>query len=107
MADLAVVFDQVSFAFDDHVVLRNVSFEIAKGSMKILLGASGSGKSTILKLLLGLIRPDSGTIAVNGLRVDSMSERDLMHVRADIGMLFQENALFDSLTVAGNVGYRL
>jgi len=75
--------------------------------MKILLGASGAGKSIVLKLILGLLRPDSGTILVNGQRIDNMTERDLMHVRADIGMLFQESALFDSLTVAGNVGYRL
>jgi len=102
-----VVFDRVCFAFDEHVVLRNISFRIPKGSMRILLGASGSGKSIILKLILGLLRPDSGTILVKGQRVDDMKERDLLPVRADIGMLFQENALFDSLTVAENVGYRL
>jgi phospholipid/cholesterol/gamma-HCH transport system ATP-binding protein len=103
----AVVFDHVSFAFDDNVVLRDISFTVAKGSMRILLGASGSGKSVVLKLVLGLLRPDSGRILVNGQRVDDMSERDLLRVRADIGMLFQEGALFDSLTVAENVGYRL
>jgi phospholipid/cholesterol/gamma-HCH transport system ATP-binding protein len=103
----AVVFEHVSFAFDDHVVLRDVSFTIGKGSMKVLLGASGSGKSVVLKLLLGLLRPDSGTIVVNGQHVEHMPERDLLQLRADIGMLFQENALFDSLTVAENVGYRL
>jgi phospholipid/cholesterol/gamma-HCH transport system ATP-binding protein len=75
--------------------------------MRILLGASGAGKSVILKLILGLIRPDSGRIVVNGQRVDTMSERDLLRVRATIGMLFQEGALFDSLTVDENVGYRL
>jgi phospholipid/cholesterol/gamma-HCH transport system ATP-binding protein len=103
----AVEFNRVSFAFDDHVVLRNVSFDIAKGSMRIMLGASGSGKSVVLKLILGLLRPDSGTIHVDGQRIDHMREGDLMGVRADIGMLFQEGALFDSLTVAENVGYRL
>jgi phospholipid/cholesterol/gamma-HCH transport system ATP-binding protein len=103
----AVVFDKVSFAFDEHAVLRDVSFSVPKGSMKILLGASGAGKSVVLKLILGLLRPDSGTILVNGQRIDNMTERDLMLVRADIGMLFQESALFDSLTVAENVGYRL
>jgi phospholipid/cholesterol/gamma-HCH transport system ATP-binding protein len=103
----AVVFDKVSFAFDEHVVLSDVSFSIPKGSMKILLGASGAGKSIVLKLILGLFRPDSGAIFVNGARIDSMSDRDLMDVRGDIGMLFQESALFDSLTVAENVGYRL
>jgi phospholipid/cholesterol/gamma-HCH transport system ATP-binding protein len=103
----AVVFDHVSFAFDDHVVLRDVSFTLPTGGMTILLGASGAGKSVVLKLILGLHRPDSGTIEVNGSRVDSMRERDLLHLRGDIGMLFQESALFDSLTVAENVGYRL
>jgi len=103
----AVAFDKVSFAFDDLVVLRDVSFSVARGSMAILLGASGAGKSILLKLVLGLIRPDSGEIRVNGERIDSMPERDLLRLRADIGMSFQEIALFDSLTVAENVGYRL
>jgi phospholipid/cholesterol/gamma-HCH transport system ATP-binding protein len=102
-----VVFDKVSFAFDDNVVLRDISFEIPTGSMRILLGASGAGKSVVLKLILGLLRPDTGSILVNGQPVDRMSERDLMPVRGEIGMLFQESALFDSLTVAENVGYRL
>lgn len=103
----AVVFDRVSFAFDEHVVLRDISFSVPKGAMRILLGASGSGKSILLKLILGLHRPDSGTILVNGEDVGRMRERDLMRMRADIGMLFQEGALFDSLTVADNVGYHL
>jgi phospholipid/cholesterol/gamma-HCH transport system ATP-binding protein len=103
----AVVFDRVSFAFDDAAVLRDISFVIPVGAMRILLGASGSGKSVLLKLILGLLRPDSGRIVVNGHRIDDMAERDLVHVRADIGMLFQESALFDSLTVGENVGYRL
>ena len=102
-----MVFDKVSFAFDDHVVLRDVSFSVAKGGMTILLGASGSGKSVMLRLILGLLRPDAGAILVNGERVDNMTERELMRVRGDIGMLFQNSALFDSLTVAENVGYRL
>jgi phospholipid/cholesterol/gamma-HCH transport system ATP-binding protein len=102
-----VVFDKVSFAFDEHVVLRDISFSVPKGGMKILLGASGTGKSVMLKLVLGLLRPDAGTILVDGQRVDGMTEHDLMRVRGDIGMLFQESALFDSLTVAENVGYRL
>lgn len=102
-----VVFDKVSLAFDDHVVLRDLSFSIAKASMVMLLGASGEGKSVILKLILGLLRPDAGAIYVNGQRIDTMREVDLLRVRADIGMLFQETALFDSLTVSENVGYRL
>jgi phospholipid/cholesterol/gamma-HCH transport system ATP-binding protein len=97
----------VSFAFDDLVVLRDISFTIPRGGMTILLGASGSGKSVILKLILGLFRPDSGSIRLDGEPVEAMSEADLMRKRADIGMLFQESALFDSLTVAENVGYRL
>ena len=103
----AVEFDHVCLAFDEHVVLRDLSFTIPKGCMKILLGASGSGKTVVLKLILGLMRPDSGKILVDGQRVDTMRERDLLRMRADIGMMFQENALFDSLTVAENVGYRL
>jgi phospholipid/cholesterol/gamma-HCH transport system ATP-binding protein len=103
----AVIFDRVTFGFDDHIVLRDISFTIPRGSMKILLGASGAGKSVLLKLILGLLRPDSGTIVVNGHHVSDMSERDLLRLRAGIGMLFQEGALFDSLTVAENVGYRL
>ena len=103
----AVVFDRVSLAFDDNVVLDDVSFSLPVGRMTFLLGPSGSGKSTVLKLILGLLKPDSGTIQVNGARIDGMSEPQLMAVRGDIGMLFQESALFDSLTVAENVGYRL
>ena len=102
-----VVFDKVSLAFDEQVVLRNISFTLLTGHTKIILGASGSGKSTILKLILGLLRPDSGVIWVNGERTDKMSELELMAVRADLGMVFQEGALFDSLSVAENVGYKL
>jgi phospholipid/cholesterol/gamma-HCH transport system ATP-binding protein len=87
--------------------LRDVSFELRSGHTKVILGASGAGKSTILKLILGLLRPDSGTIRVNGVRVEQLSERDMMDVRADLGMVFQEGALFDSLTVRENVGYKL
>ncbi len=102
-----VVFDKVSLAFDDNVVLKNISFTMITGHTKIILGASGSGKSTVLKLILGLLRPDEGVIWVNGERVDQMTESQLMTVRADLGMVFQEGALFDSLTVAENVGYKL
>ena len=102
-----VEFEHVSFAFDEHVILRDVSFSIRRGTMTILLGESGVGKSTTLKLILGLLRPDGGAIRVNGERVDTMREAELIRVRANIGMVFQELALFDSLTVAENVGYRL
>jgi phospholipid/cholesterol/gamma-HCH transport system ATP-binding protein len=104
---VAAAFEHVCFAFDEHVVLDDVSFTVPQGSMRVLLGASGAGKSVVLKLMLGLLRPDAGTIIVNGQRVDTMSEHDLLRLRADIGMLFQETALFDSLTVRENVGYRL
>lgn len=103
----AVVFDGVSIGFDDHVVLDNISFIVPKGRMTIILGASGSGKSVALKLILGLLKPDTGKILVNGHRIDRMSEQELLQIRADVGMLFQETALFDSLSVAENVGYRL
>jgi phospholipid/cholesterol/gamma-HCH transport system ATP-binding protein len=103
----AIVFEHVSLAFDDHVVLRDLTFTVPKGDMRILFGASGAGKSVILKLALGLLRPDEGTIVVNGFRVDQMSEHDLLKMRADIGMVFQENALFDSLSVAQNIAFRL
>ena len=105
--EVVVALEHVSFAFDDQVVLQDVSFEIQKGRMSILLGESGSGKSVLLKLVLGLLRSDAGRIYVNGQRIDTMSERDLLRARADIGMAFQELALFDSLTVNENVGYRL
>lgn len=102
-----VVFDKVSLAFDDKVILTDVSFTLITGHTKIFLGASGAGKSTILKLILGLLKPDSGVIWVNGERVDTLTEHELMKVRTDLGMVFQEGALFDSLTVAENVGYKL
>ena len=101
------MFDKVSLAFDDKVILREVSFTLIKGHTKIILGASGAGKSTILKLILGLLKADGGVVWVNGERVDQMNELDLMRVRADLGMVFQEGALFDSLTVRENVGYKL
>src|SRR5258708_23207874 len=102
-----IVFDKVKLAFDDKVVLKNISFTLISGHTKIILGASGSGKSTILKIITGLLRADNGVIWVNGERVDQLSERQMMSVRADLGMIFQEGALFDSLTVRENVGYKL
>jgi phospholipid/cholesterol/gamma-HCH transport system ATP-binding protein len=102
-----VVFDQVHLSFDEKVILRDVSFTLQTGHSKVFLGASGAGKSTILRLTLGLLKPDSGRIFVNGEQIDRMREDDLMRVRADLGMVFQEGALFDSLTVRENVGYKL
>ena len=102
-----IVFDKVRLAFDEKVVLADISFTLIKGHTKIILGASGSGKSTILKIITGLLRADAGVVWVNGQRVDELSERGMMAVRADLGMIFQEGALFDSLTVRENVGYKL
>jgi phospholipid/cholesterol/gamma-HCH transport system ATP-binding protein len=102
-----IVFDHVKLAFDEKVVLRDISFTLIKGHTKIILGASGSGKSTILKIITGLLRADEGVVWVNGARVDQLSELQMMPVRADLGMIFQEGALFDSLTVRENVGYKL
>ena len=105
--DAAIEFDRVTLAFDEKVVLRDVSFVLERAHTKIVIGASGSGKSTILRLILGLLKPDAGEIRINGERVDQMREEALMRVRAGLGMVFQEGALFDSLTVRENVGYRL
>jgi phospholipid/cholesterol/gamma-HCH transport system ATP-binding protein len=105
--DQIIVFDHVSLAFDDTVVLRDVSFELRRGHTKIILGASGAGKSISLKLILGLLKPDAGKVWVNGQLINDYTEDQMMKVRADIGMVFQEGALFDSLTVAENVGYKL
>jgi phospholipid/cholesterol/gamma-HCH transport system ATP-binding protein len=102
-----IVFDRVQLAFDDKVVLRDLSFTLIKGHTKIILGASGSGKSTALKIIVGLLKADAGVVWVNGARVDELNELQLMAVRADLGMIFQEGALFDSLTVRENVGYKL
>jgi phospholipid/cholesterol/gamma-HCH transport system ATP-binding protein len=102
-----VLLDRVSLAFDEKVILKDVSLSLISGHTKIILGASGAGKSITLKIILGLLNADEGVVWVNGQRVDELSERELMAVRAEIGMVFQEGALFDSLTVRENVGYRL
>jgi phospholipid/cholesterol/gamma-HCH transport system ATP-binding protein len=102
-----VVFDHVSLAFDEKVILKDVSFTLISGHTKIILGASGAGKSTILKIILGLLPADAGVVWVNGARVDELTEVQMMEVRSNLGMVFQEGALFDSLTVRENVGYRL
>jgi phospholipid/cholesterol/gamma-HCH transport system ATP-binding protein len=102
-----VLFDKVWLQFDDKVILRDVTFSVRAGHTKIFLGASGAGKSTILKLMLGLLRPDAGTVWVLGHRVETMTEAQLMGVRHHMGMVFQEGALFDSFSVGENVGYKL
>ena len=103
----AIVFDDVHLAFEDNHVLRGVSFQLPFGETKALFGVAGSGKSTILKLALGLLPPDSGRITVLGNEVTQMHEQDLFPMRGRLGMVFQESALFDSLTVRENVAYRL
>jgi phospholipid/cholesterol/gamma-HCH transport system ATP-binding protein len=102
-----VVFDSVSIAFDEKPVLEGISFRLAKGETKAIFGVAGSGKSTILKLALGLLKPDAGHIYVLGEDVTQMPEDTLFDLRRQIGMVFQESALFDSLTVRENVAFRL
>ncbi|MDX6442931.1 MAG: phospholipid/cholesterol/gamma-HCH transport system ATP-binding protein [Blastocatellia bacterium] len=102
-----IEFHDVSLAFDDQVVLDNVSFTVAPGEMKLMLGESGGGKSMILKLVLGLEKPDSGEIFVDGEEVTRLPEPELNRIREKTGIVFQEGALFDSLTVFENVAYRL
>lgn len=103
----SVVFDDVWQSFGDVEVLRGVSFQLPVGETKALFGVAGSGKSTILKLALGLLRPDSGRVLALGEDVSAMPENELFTLRGKIGMVFQESALFDSLTVAENVAFRL
>jgi phospholipid/cholesterol/gamma-HCH transport system ATP-binding protein len=102
-----IVFENVVLSFAQNEVLRGVSFRLARGETKALFGVAGSGKSLILKLVLGLIRPDSGRILALGQDVTEMHEEDLFALRRKIGMVFQESALFDSLSVRENVAYRL
>jgi phospholipid/cholesterol/gamma-HCH transport system ATP-binding protein len=102
-----VVFEGVSIAFDRKTVLDDISFSVDHGETRIILGPAGGGKSVLMKLANGLLRPDSGRIQVFGQEVSSMPERDLFKLRAKIGMVFQESALFDSLSVEDNVAYRL
>ncbi len=103
----AIEFRNVVLSFDDRVVLDNLSFKVNKGETKIILGGSGGGKSTIIKLVLGLLKPDSGRILVDGEDITDYGEVQMMPVRKNIGMVFQEGALFDSLSVYDNVAYRL
>jgi phospholipid/cholesterol/gamma-HCH transport system ATP-binding protein len=102
-----IEFSNVTKTFNDEVVLKDISFRINQGETKIILGESGCGKSTVLKLILGLIKPDSGSIRIDCQEISHLTERELVGVRRHIGMVFQEGALFDSLSVRDNVGYRL
>jgi len=102
-----IVFDNVSLGFDEKPLLKGISFHLARGETKAIFGVAGSGKSTILKLVLGLIKPDAGDIQVLGKDVTQMKEEELFELRGKIGMVFQESALFDSMTVRENVAFRL
>lgn len=102
-----IVFEDVAISFEGNPVLDGISFSLERGETKALLGVAGSGKSTILKLTMGLLRPKRGSIWVLGQQVSAMKEEDLFELRRRIGMVFQESALFDSLTVRDNVAYRL
>src|SRR6516165_2689956 len=101
-----ITFEDVEIGFEQPV-LEGISFQLPRGETKILLGAAGTGKTLILKLVLGLIKPDAGRITVLGEEVTKMREQDLFELRRKIGMVFQESALFDSMTVEENVAYRL
>ncbi|HEV7682674.1 MAG TPA: ATP-binding cassette domain-containing protein [Pyrinomonadaceae bacterium] len=103
----AIEFRDVLLAFDDRVILNKLSFKVLKGETKIILGGSGGGKSTIIKLVLGLLKPDEGRILVDGEDITDYNEVQMMSVRKKMGMVFQEGALFDSLSVYDNVAYRL
>ncbi len=103
----AIEFRDVDLSFDDKAVLKNLSFKVMKGETKIILGGSGGGKSTIIKLVLGLLKPDAGRVLVDGEDITEYNEVQMMGVRKKIGMVFQEGALFDSLSVYNNVAYRL
>ncbi len=102
-----VEFNDVSIAFEQKAVLKNISFSVERGQTLIILGPAGCGKSVLLKLANGLLGPDSGSIRIFGQEITTMPERDLYALRAHIGMVFQESALFDSLDVEDNVAYRL
>ena len=103
----AVVFENVELSFERKVVLDGISFRLAHGETKAIFGVAGSGKSTILKLALGLLKPDAGSISVLGEDIVNMRESQLFDLRRKVGIVFQESALFDSLTVRENVAYRL
>ena len=103
----AIEFRNVTMIYDDRKVLNDLSFKVMKGETKIILGGSGCGKSTTIKLVLGLLKPDSGQILVDGEDVTEYAETDMMKVRKKIGMIFQEGALFDSLSVYENVAFKL
>ena len=100
-------FRNVTKKYEDHTVLQDFDMEVRRGETMVLMGGSGSGKSTILKMVVGLVSPDSGSVFVDGEEITRLREEDLMPIRRKIGIVFQEGALFDSLTVRENVAYRI
>ncbi len=103
----AIEFRNVTMVFDNRKILNNLSFKVMKGETKIILGGSGCGKSTTIKLVLGLLKPDDGQILVDGEDITHYNEVQMMRIRKKIGMIFQEGALFDSLSVYENVAFKL
>jgi phospholipid/cholesterol/gamma-HCH transport system ATP-binding protein len=103
----AITFEDVHIGFGDGEILRGVSFSVRERETLILLGETGAGKTLTLKMAAGLLRPTSGSIHVLGQQVSQMQERELLEFRRKTGFVFQEGALFDSMTVADNVAYRL
>jgi len=103
----AIEFQDVHLAFDEHKILNGLTFKVLKGETKIILGGSGGGKSTIIKLVLGLLKPDAGKVFVEGEDITDHTEEQMMSVRRKLGMVFQEGALFDSLSVYDNVAFKL
>jgi phospholipid/cholesterol/gamma-HCH transport system ATP-binding protein len=102
-----VEFRNVSLGFDNNDVLKNISFHVARGETRIILGPAGVGKSVLMKLANGLMEPDSGEIFIFGKSLGELSQKEVYEMRAHVGMVFQESALFDSLNVEDNVAYRL
>lgn len=105
--EFVLKFDNVSLRFDEIAAIDQVSFEMPAGETRVILGAAGSGKTSVLKTALGLIKPDSGRVYLYGRDITDLEERQLFDIRSKVGVLFQEGGLFDSMTVADNVAYPL
>jgi phospholipid/cholesterol/gamma-HCH transport system ATP-binding protein len=105
--DPLIQFNDIRLSSEGYEVLRGVSFQVQPGETKVLLGETGTGKTVLMKMAAGLIRPDEGTVTVMGQDVTAMNEKDLLQFRRQMGFVFQEGALFDSMDVADNVSFRL
>lgn len=99
--------NNVNFSLENRIVLEDVSLNVRRGDVHVILGPSGAGKSSILKMVLGLWKPNSGKVLVDGIEISSLTEREMLPVRRKMGIVFQQNALFDSLSVEDNIGYFL